>query len=228
MEEQFEVKLCNSVLAFILGMLGIAMLVFCAAAGLNSVSISLHPEWRWLWFVGVLGGGGYGGYLLLKLVVIRKAAVLVEAELLTVKYYNEEKAVIIPFANVVSYKYKSLRDREELCFKLIDHWRQKKISANKLFGSIGNFTELVNAVEYATAEYRSQHVALMVRERSFFEKRISTILLVFATIFISWLILKLVYEGLPAKGNPLIALGAYITYLGTWFAARERRNQKLG
>ncbi|WP_303311766.1 hypothetical protein [Hymenobacter sp. BT730] len=180
-------------------------------------------------WIKVMGGatlavGAIGGYLLLKWLVTIPAQVFVEAEQLVVHFKSRPKTLLIPFIEVAHFKYKSLRDREEFVFKL-ENGRNIKISSNKLFGPIGDFIGLVQAVENAANKYRQQNPLVLKRSCSFFERPASTVLLGVATIVLLMVFGKLLLGGNASAGSLIGAIGAYISYLGPWLAAADRRKQ---
>jgi len=221
-EEAFEINLCNSNLAFMIGVPAMLVLIV-------STVYCLEFKFGVVLSIIVIAGGGYGGFSLLKKLVIHRAIVSVFSDHLIVRHLNTDSIVIIPFSDVLNYKYSLQRDREELLFTLVSGRakvkKKVKISSNTLFGSIGDFSGLVRAIEQAASRYHQQYPTAMVRGKSFFEKRIATVLLVVTPVMFILAVIKMVHDNRPVQGDMLIAVGAYTTYSGLWYAARKRRNE---
>ncbi|RSK45075.1 hypothetical protein [Hymenobacter rigui] len=173
---------------------------------------------------GLLMVVAVGGYLVLKRLVIQQATVEVWAERVVVHYHSRSQPSVIEFAEVKHYKHKSLRDREEIVFRLANK-ASRKISANQLFGSIGDFAGLVQALETVAGRYQQLHPGSMVRARSFFERRISTVLLIVITFLLLLFVSKSLFNASVPTVNILGAAGAYLSYLGSWWTAGKGRSQ---
>ena len=221
MESRFELGLVRqgrSVLGFVLAM----ALVFALVA----VVVNHIPTSNWQTTVGIITllGGGFIAYRLLKWWVKYEVVVLVRADDVMVQHVSDGKEVTIPFASLVSYRHESYNGGQQLKLKLTDG-HKLKLSANDVFGRVGDFGGLLQAVEQATANYKNENAAVIIREPGFFEKPIATILLVVVTVLYAFLIGKIVRNDLLIQGNMITGVGVYITYLGAWLAASKHRNK---
>lgn len=221
MESRFElglVKQWKSVLGFFLAMASVFALV---AAVVNHM-----PNNNWQTAAGLITllGGGFIAYRLLKWWVRYDVVVVLRADNITVQQLSDGKEITIPFASLVSYRHESSNGGQQLYLKLTDG-HKVKLSANDIFGKIGDFGALVHAIEQATTNRRNETAAVIIREPGFFEKPISTVMLVAVTALYALLISKIARDDLPIQGNIITGLGVYITYLGAWLAASKRRNQ---
>ena len=222
MSEQFELKLYDPAKAGWGSILGMLALLAVAIAGATTMP---RGAWSAVWFLVVIVGGGYGGYLLLKRWAVYEAVVSVETSQLLVRRLDTDEVITIPFSGVVSYRYVAFRNTKELRFKLIDGSKEK-IRANDIFGRVGDFNGLDKAVEQAAAKFQSQNPAAMAREKNFFERPISTIILVVYTTVMGLLFWLIIYHNRPLHGNLFIVVGAYVSYLAAWLAGAKRRKQE--
>ena len=174
---------------------------------------------------GLVAAAAVGSYQLLKQLVTRQAKVEVWPDQVVVHYHGRPQPLSIPFADVEYYKCTSLRDREELVFRLRNS-ATLKISANRLFGPIGDFAGVVCALEYAAESYQQRNPSAMIRACSFFERPAATVLLGVATALLLLVIGKVISDDRTSIGSLLGAVGAYLTYLGTWWSATNRRSQQ--
>jgi hypothetical protein len=207
-------------MAFALGLPFIVAFLVGVVTVLNSEGSGLTKAVE----AGLMAAAAVGSCLLLKQLVTRRANVEVWPERVLVHYQGRQQPLLILFAEVEHYTYKSLRDREELVFRLRNKV-SRKISANRLFGPLGDFDGLVQALESAATQYRQHDDFAMTRARSFFERPIATILLVVATILLALLIGTQLITKQSTEGMLLSAAGVYLTYAASWWNATVRRNQ---
>ena len=221
MELRFELGLVRqgrSVLGFFLAITSVFALVAVVA---NHIQ---NNNWQTAAGLITLLGGGFIAYRLLKWWVKYEVVILVRKDGIIVQHISDGKEISISFASLVSYRHESSNGGQQLHLKLTDG-HKLKLSANDVFGKVGDFSGLVQAIEQATANRRNENAAVIIREPGFFEKPISTIMLVVVTALYALLIGKIVHDDLPIQGNMITGVGVYITYLGAWLAASKRRNQ---
>lgn len=221
MESRFElglVKQGRSVLGFVLAIASVFALV--------AVVINHIPKSNWQTAAGLITllGGGFIAYRLLKRWVKYEVVISVGRDDIVVQQAADRKEVTISFASLVSYRHESSNGVQQLHLKLTDG-HKVKLSANDVFGKVGDFGGLVHAIEQATTNRRNETAVVIIREPGFFEKPISTVLLVVVTALFALSIGKIVRDDLPIQGNMVTGVGVYITYLGAWLAASKRRNQ---
>lgn len=221
MESRFELGLVRQgrlVLGFVLAIASVFALV---AVVVNHIQ---NNNWQTAIGLITLLSGGLIAYRLLKWWVKYEVVVLVRADGIMVQHIADGKEITIPFASIISYRHESSNGGQQLHLKLTDG-RELKLSANDVFGRVGELGGLVQAIEQVTANRRNENAAVIIREPGFFEKPISTIMLVVVTTLYVLLIGKNLRDDLPIQGNMITGAGVYITYLGAWLAASKRRNQ---
>ena len=222
MENQFELGLYNpakSITGFLIAFSAVVTLV---AVGANRIT---NSNLVFGWSIGSLVGGSLLAYLLIKKWAKYKVVVTVGVDQVNLHYLNSNRKTTILFGSLLSYRYETFNGRLVLCFRLINS-RKVKMVAHDMFGKVGDFTGLVQAVEQAVKQYRGHNTLAIIREKGFFEKRISTVILVAVTLLYGCLIWKIIHQVLPIRGSMITGLGIYIAYLGAWLAASKRRNQK--
>ena len=221
MKQKFNLKIYDSTKGGWGSVLGIIFLLVVAFVGLSFIQ---NATLALLWAVVVLGVGGYWGYLRLKRWAFYEAVACIENGQLLVQRLDTEKVTTISFADVASYRYTSFNNATELRFKMLSGAKEV-IKANNFFGEIGDFIGLDVAIEQVSAQLHHQNPLVMTREKSFFEKPVSTYFLVIITIIVGVLIWSIAHSNRPIRGNLFTGLGGYISYLAAWLAAAERRKQ---
>ncbi|HEX8507375.1 MAG TPA: hypothetical protein VF630_18570, partial [Hymenobacter sp.] len=203
MKSRYELSLYNparSIPGFILA--------FAAVATLTTIVANYAPTKNWALAGGLIAllAGGLGAYRLLRWWAKYEVVVFVKEDQIAVQYIAEEREKIILFSELASYRYESFNGREVLCLKLRDGSKVKMV-ANDVFGKVGDFSGLSQAVGRAVDGYRGDEASVIVREPSFFEKPISTIMLVVVTALYVALICKIVWDDLPISGNMITGVG---------------------
>ncbi|GAB3857694.1 hypothetical protein GCM10028822_31830 [Hymenobacter terrigena] len=222
-QKNFSVKLYSTAKGVIGSLLAIAIVFAIAFLGFKFAS---SKDAALLWALGVLAVGGYLSYQVLKRWVRHEVTMVVRPDQVIMEQVRDGAVTIIPFADLAAYRYESFRGREVLFFKLASG-RKVKLVAHDAFGETGDFTGFARAVEQAIETYSEENNAAtaIIRQPGFFERPISTIMLVVTTGLFVWFIVKIVRNDLPLHGNMVASFGAYVAYLGAWLAATKRRNQ---
>ena len=221
MEKQFTLRLHNptkSTLGFLL-----ALPTVFGATAFVSRQFSLKPGPD-VWAVVVLVVGGVTAYFFIKWWAGYSVLASVDEQHICVRYLKSGEMTRIPFPELLSYRRESVGQRQELRFKLVDG-RRVRLAVNELLGKTGDFPDFSRAVKQAIEKYDTAQSAAILREFTFFERPISTIVLVLVTGLIPWLIWKIVYDHKPVSGSVISAFGSYLAYLSAWLAATKRRNQ---
>ena len=171
----------------------------------------------------VLGGGGWLGYRAYKKLVIISAKVLLSDTAIQVVDQTRE-LLAIPYDTISSYRYQSFNDAEELRITLKNNERLK-IQSNSKLTKVGNFPSMVAAFENRlTQQQEGGVIAAVTREKSFFEKKISTWLLVVMTVLIGAVTFDLLIGTHSKRPSSLFMVyGNYLIYIGAWLAASARR-----
>ncbi len=206
----------------VIPLLGIFALFGIAFGGIATGMIT-GPWLAGAYMVAVLGGGGWLGYRAYKKLVIVSAKVLLSDTAVQVVDQDRE-LLVIPYDTIRAYRYQSFNDAEELRITLTNNERLK-IRSNSKLTKVGDFAGMVAAFATKLTQQQEEGVIPVVtREKSFFEKSISTWLLVAMTVLIGMVTFDLL-TGTHTKrpGSLLMVYSNYLIYLGAWLAASARR-----
>ncbi len=174
---------------------------------------------------GIVGGGGYLGWRAYKRAAVVPTRLTITPTHLDVEDLRPEPRLsyTLPLADIATYRYSNYNDVQELRLTPVAAPVLKLRSVGKI-APAGDFAGMLAVFEQAVSVLPTPNGLASRREKSFFEKPVATYLLVFFTALIAgagWLIFT---RSLPIKGNMLVTLGTYLTYLAAWRAAAERRN----
>lgn len=169
-----------------------------------------------------LAGIWYGFYQLTKKVSAEPTVVVIDADKLLIenKQANTERTIL--FTDISTYRHYAYNGAEELRFKLTDGSVQK-LSVGNMHNDHG-FASMVDCFEAASqARAASGKGSVPLRQKTFFEKRISTLLLVPVSIAMGYILWAVFVQGKLVNGSLYTSLGGFIAYLAAWYAAREKR-----
>ena len=221
MKNQFELKLYNATLANLLIFLSIPLGFILAGVGVNHIA---DQKLAILWVIFILGGGAYGVHWALKKWISYPVAVRVKPNQLEMRRLDVYIVTIIPFAEVVSYRFKVDNGVWQLHFKLFSGGTVK-LQTNYIFGEVESFIEMAQAVGQAASVYQRQIPAAMLREKGFFEKSISTVILTVYT-GISGLIIGIEIHRSSTSWAAVVQItGIYLLYLYLWYRDRKQRGR---
>jgi hypothetical protein len=203
----------------IIGLVGLFAIAF---GGIGSGVIA-SPLLAGIYLIVVLGGGGFWGYRAYKKWALVASTVIISEDAIVVTEGTYE-LLHVPFIAIASYRYQSVNDLEELRITL-ENGEKLKIRSNSKLTKIGNFAGMVDAFEsQLTQQQATGALATIRREKSFFEKSISTWLLVAMSILLAWLTLDLMTSAhVKRPASLFMVYGNYLIYLGAWLAASARR-----
>lgn len=206
----------------VIPLFGIFALFGIAFGGLATGMLT-GPWLAGTYMIAVLGGGGWLGYLLYKKLVIVSVKVLLSDTAIRVVDQDRE-LLVIPYDTISAYRYQSFNDAEELRITLKSNERLK-IRSNSKLTKIGDFSGMVAAFETQLTQQQEEGVIPAVtREKGFFEKKVSTWLLVVMTVLIGAVTFDLLTGTHSKRPSSLfIVYGNYLVYLGAWLAASARR-----
>jgi Na+/H+-translocating membrane pyrophosphatase len=189
----------------------------------------------------VLFGGGYAGYKRYKKAIIVPSLVsITDAELSVRNLLNDQTLLTVAYATIASYRYQSFNGTEELRLTLRNTGRVS-VKANSTLANVGDFASMAQDFErqivamtaamevgqLASGGEQADSAIRTVREKSFFEKPVSTICLVVFTAMLVLVAKQLITGTLPFKGIFLVVGGIYLSYLAAWLAASKQRKQPL-
>lgn len=175
--------------------------------------------------LAIVGGGGYAGWRAYQ----RAAVVPLQLTITPTELHLEDLRPVprwsqtVRLGDITTYRYYNVNNTEELRLNRAGMSPLKLRSAGILADG-SNLAALVAAFEQAI-EAVPQPAGLGVRrERTFFEKPISTYLLGLFTLLFAALAWEIVSGALPVRGSLFTALGSYVTYVAAWRLAAARRN----
>jgi len=134
----------------------------------------------------------------------------------------------IAYADITAYRFSNYNQTEELRLTLKNAGKIK-ISVNSQLHNNQGLAELMHEFEHRLAahqELQADQAPATLREKSFFEKPLSTVLLAIlsaAILYLAWMMYR---SPKPIQGNAITSIGFYLTYVAAWYAARERRAAK--
>lgn len=203
----------------LLGVFTLAGISIWAALQIDNKALLL------LVLVALLGGGGYLGWRAYKQAALVPALLTITPARLQIEDLRPEPRLsqTLRLADIITYRYSSYNNTEELRLNLPDAPPLKLRSAGALAKS-GDFRGMLAAFEQAMNEAPSPTGVATRRERSFFEKPVSTYLLVVFTVVIGIVGVAIFTSHRPLQGNLLGVIGTYVAYVVAWRAAAPRRN----
>lgn len=92
-----------------------------------------------------------------------------------------------------------------------------------MFGEVSRFIDMVAAVEEAALVYQRRVPPTMLREKTFFEKPISTVGLIVFTAVITLAVWMGIHQNFQLRHELLWLIGAYMIYVYIWYRWRKQR-----
>jgi hypothetical protein len=221
-ENQYEFTLTNRAKVWVLALGGILLLIAeLAAFGYFRRILALSPQIQNIGFIGGFAGSMYGLYRLIRKLSREVAVVTIAPAKLTVMYPVSGTVKALAFAEILAYRYSSYNNEEMLRLKLRDGTLVRLV----VFYGGQNFEGMAQQFEEVFKKYqRANGIAAVLREKTFFEKPVSTVMLLLFGALIALVAWQATASHKPLDGAFLTGLGSFIGYLAAWFAARERRN----
>jgi len=221
MERTFELILPNTGRLLAIWLSGLAAGVALAVA--LGKGTELSNDTVFVVLMALLLGGGYGLFRLTKKYGSRPTQVALTPDSLTVLDRPTGQSRRVAFADIASYRFSAFNGAEELRIKLLDGSKHK-IGINTNLHDDQSLTELVQAFEAALALHRpAGQEGAVIREKTFFEKKISTVILIVFGAFMAWAVWMIIESDKPIRGNMFTALASFIAYVVAWYRAREQR-----
>lgn len=205
--------------------LGGALLLLVGSIKFIDLLDAFGPPVRIICFLLLLVGGAFGLYRLVRKVGGEPVMVIIAPGQLTVlnhKTGNEKQA---PFNNIAAYRYQNFNNVEELRLKLKDGSRLK-LAINTMFQDGQNFTGMVQAFEAALGRHQAEHGETVgtLCEKTFFEKPISTVVMVGLTAVVAELTYSVFTNEKPVKwGSLMLVYSSCATYAAAWLVASRQR-----
>lgn len=226
MKQEFELVQSNTGRLLLMWLGGLVLVTAVAIWGSVQLLAGAGKNIQFAWLGLVMVGGVYVLHRSAKAVGAVPTRVTVAPDRLTIYQPQSSEETQVLFSQIAAYRAWNYNGAHALRLTLKDE-RKLQLRINSQLHSDQDFGGMVAAFEAAIAHFQQESgpATLVRRERNFFEKPISTLLLVLLTAFLVGVVYVLVTKHLPVKGSLFVGLGSYITYLASWYAARERRNQ---
>jgi hypothetical protein len=138
-----------------------------------------------------------------------------------VHYVPAGEEITIAFADLAAYRDELLTDGRELRSRL-HSGKKVKLATNRFLGPIGDYEACLQAVQAALVQYNATTSALIVREKSFYEKPFATLLLLVYALMLAVGVGVMLLRHRPITGSLLTAFGLLLTYACLWYKARAR------
>jgi hypothetical protein len=226
MNQDFELIQSNTSKLLLVWLGGIALVIAVAIMGLKLLGTGASQNLELAWLMVSLLGGVYLLYRVGKVVSAVPTRVSVRSAQLTIVNLKSGEEIHVPFAHLMAYRASSFNGAEALRLTLKDASKLEiKVSSRLYDGQ--DFSGMVAAFETAVTHFQQAAgpASAVRRERNFFEKPISTLVLVVFTAGLVWAGWVVATGVRPVKGNHFMVVSSYIAYLVAWHAARERRQQ---
>lgn len=227
MEKQFQLTLTNRLkLVFLLigGML--VLLIGVVTAGKMATTLALSKGVETLIALVVLAGVMYGVYWLIKRLSAEPVQVSIAPDTFTIAYTKSGVEQQWPLAAIAAYRHSSYNSDDILRLTWRDGTRTKLVVSGTFHGGqAACFGAMVGQLEAALEKYsgREEH-STAVREKTFFEKPVSTVVLVAFAAIMAFVIWQVIIDHKPIRGSFFASIGSFITYVLAWYAGRGKRS----
>ncbi|GAB2865060.1 hypothetical protein [Hymenobacter ruber] len=228
MEEQFHFTLTNRIKLAGLMLGGLLLLMFgLKAADTLTVPLAISKDVKLLIFVVWMAGGLYLLYRLLKKFSGEEALITISLDKVVIARSDEGTEKQIPLASIIAYRHSTYNSDDILRLKMRDGTRTRLVISDFFHGGQSpHFAAMVTALETAIAKQSpSDEQPVALREKTLFEKPISTILLAPFAATMVWMTWEQMHRH-HISGSFFSAWGIFGAYLVAWLAAREQRNEK--
>lgn len=187
-----------------------------------------YPNFAFGFTIVALLGGIYGLLKLLKKLGAEPLVIDLSADGLAIHNQKTNVAQQVTYADITAYRFSDYNQTQELRLTL-KNAEQIKISVNSQLHNNQGIAELLQEFEHRLAvhqELQPEQAPVAQREKSFFEKPISTVLLGLISAVMAWLTWMVFTSPQPVKGSVFTSYAFYLSYVAAWYAARERRAAK--
>ena len=229
-ETSFELVLSTDSKVILLLVSGFLLLSFTSiqiSEGLG-YTIGLSEKNQRLLIIILVATGLYGLYRLLKRMCAEPMQVKVCADRLLVLNRKTGIEKEVEFVSIESYQFIDFNNEATLRLKLVDG-RKMKLQVNGLLHRGQNLAGLVQAFEAALRQQvaivsGAKNPVVAMRERTFFEKPVSTVLLLLFASLLSWMAWEQHVHHRHVSGGMFSLWGIFSTYLAAWLVGWKRRN----
>ena len=167
----------------------------------------------------------YGFYRLIKKLSGEPVRIAIAPDTLTITYLKSGVEKQLPFAAIAAYRHSSYNSDNILRLTLRDGTRTRLVVSGRFHGGQeAHFAAMVRRLEAALGKYQELHGETEVlREKTFFEKTISTVLLFVLAAVMAEILWQVVINNKPVNSSFFMSSGFFVSYLVAWHAGRSRR-----
>ena len=223
METEFELMIANQGKALRMALGGVTAI--CLAAVGLAVALRGAPLAVAVAAPALLFAGGFYGLLeWAKRSVGEPTLVVISPREVRVLNRRTGLEKQVPLAEIVSYQHVLTAEAMGLHLRLKNGQKVQLGTNTTLYGE-QDFDTMVGEFERALDRQRQPlgEAAATLREKTFFEKRISTIIMAgFSALLAVTVVYGLITQK-PLKASSFTGIAAYIGYATSWYAARKQR-----
>lgn len=224
-KQEFEIIQASPLKFFVVSMCGVGALLTIALLG--SRLLPAHSKtFDSAWALFVITGGLFLLFRYGKQVIAVPTRITVTPESLSILNHKTGRETTILLDQVAAYRPYLHNGSGELRLTLRDGRKETIRASNTLYGG-QNLDGIIQAFEGEVAQLPAVQASGAVREPSFMEKPVATVLMVLLTAGLIWLTCAIISSDQPFKASALIAYSTYFTFGAQWYAARKRRQQRV-
>ncbi|WP_426061991.1 hypothetical protein [Hymenobacter sp. B1770] len=222
MEQRIELVITRPGRMLLVWFGGLAVCISVAIAGVIAVE-RLGENAVIVWLVLIIGGSLFGLYWLGKRNGAKPVLLTLWEDKLLVQDLTTGRERDVHYDNIVSYQHSEFDGVELLRIKLKDGSKER-IGINDMHKH-QTLSPLLKEFEAALAIHQraSNGAAKVVREKTFFEKSISTVLLVMLSGLMAWVTWMIFTSDKPLGADILGCYASFIAYAMAWCNARVQR-----
>lgn len=227
MKKQFELILTNRLKLFLLLLAGVPLLLVWIKPFDNLLAIfTFSKGLRMAGFFVVLFAVMYGLYRILKKFSGEKTMITISADAVIISSLNSAIEKQIPLSEITTYRHSTYNSDDILRLKMRDGTRTKLVVSGFFHsGQSEEFAKMVFALETALAHNSRIDGQPALREKTLFEKPISTLLLVLFAAMMIWMSWEQHTQHKRVSGSLISLWGFFSAYVAAWLVARNRRNE---
>ena len=230
LEKQFLLQLSNryKALALLIG-IGVPVVFGFVQSGELLVSqLGLGKAGRMVFLLALICAGVYGVYRVVKRLSAVPTLVIVGTDRLTIVNQKSTQQRELPFETIAAYRAVDFNSMADLRLTLTDGQRLT-LHANGYLHSQQDFGGMVRAFEQAVRQqqrHKRADILTIVREKTLFEKPLSTYLLVPFIAVMVWTTWDQHVHHRHVSSSLYSAWGIFSAYVAAWLTSRERRIEK--
>ncbi|MBJ6110310.1 hypothetical protein JAO73_14900 [Hymenobacter sp. BT523] len=204
---------------------GIVAILVVAAMGLNTGLAAANSIVRTIWFLAIVIGGMYGLFRVGKSISAEPTLVVIDGNGLAVLNQKTGETRLMRFSEIAAYRFTDFNNAEQFRVTSTDGTKLK-IAINTKLSNGQSICRIVEAFEAELGVYQIQagEIRPTLREKTFFEKPISTAVMALLFIGLAWLLWSVFTSAKPVKwGSLFLVCGNVLIYFSAWLAASGKR-----